>query len=222
MCEDGQGPVLLPGAGAWPDFSWKLLWVGALLPADLVEEVNTSACPVSRGRSAARSRRSGGIDDLVRMVAAKMDWSGRPGGPIHGRRHRRAAGDRAATEGAPSGADRDVRGASTWRWLGRVGLAARAIASPFRAPCPWITESRAAALQPVEKITAPTLLLWGDADPISPVAVGRHLEQRISGARLHIVAGGDHDLAQTHATEIAPLIDAPSRLIRRSAGVPAR
>ena len=59
---------------------------------------------------------------------------------------------------------------------------------------------------PVEQIAAPTLLLWGDADPISPVAVGRHLEQRISGARLHVVAGGDHDLAQTHATEIAPLI----------------
>ena len=44
--------------------------------------------------------------------------------------------------------------------------------------------------------------------PISPVAVGRHLEQRIPDARLHVVPGGDHDLAKTHAELVAPLIEA--------------
>jgi pimeloyl-ACP methyl ester carboxylesterase len=75
-------------------------------------------------------------------------------------------------------------------------------------PDAWITEAPAAALVPVERITAPTLLIWGDVDPISPVAVGKHLEQRIPGARLHVVAGGDHDVARTHAKEVAALIAA--------------
>ena len=60
---------------------------------------------------------------------------------------------------------------------------------------------------PVEKITAPTLLLWGDVDAISPAAVGRHLAERIPDAQLHVVPGGDHDVAQTHAAELAPLIE---------------
>ena len=53
----------------------------------------------------------------------------------------------------------------------------------------------------------PTLLLWGDSDPISPVGVGERLASLLPCARLHVVEGGDHDLAETHASEIAPLID---------------
>jgi hypothetical protein len=37
--------------------------------------------------------------------------------------------------------------------------------------------------------------------------VGRHLEQRIPEARLHVVPGGDHDLAKTHADLVASLIE---------------
>jgi pimeloyl-ACP methyl ester carboxylesterase len=71
----------------------------------------------------------------------------------------------------------------------------------------WITDGRASPPLPVERIAAPTLLVWGDADPISPVAVGKHLAERIPGARLHVVAGGDHDVASTHAGEVAALIE---------------
>ncbi len=70
----------------------------------------------------------------------------------------------------------------------------------------WITEPRATPSLPVERIVAPTLLLWGDADPISPLAVGRHLRDRIPGAYLQVVAGGRHDLARARAGEVAPLI----------------
>jgi len=56
-------------------------------------------------------------------------------------------------------------------------------------------------------ILIPTLLLWGDSDPISPVCVGERLAFLLPRARLHVVEGGDHDLAETHAAEIAPLID---------------
>ena len=89
-------------------------------------------------------------------------------------------------------------GASEWR-------------TDYRKSCPnaaaWILEPSVAAPLPVERIAAPTLLLWGDADPISPLAVGRHLEQRLPDARLHVVKGGSHDLARTHADEVAPLIE---------------
>jgi len=77
----------------------------------------------------------------------------------------------------------------------------------FPHAAPWITESRSSPFLPVEKIAAPTLLLWGDDDAISPAAVGRHLETRIPNARLHVVRGGGHDIAQTHAEQLAPLIE---------------
>ncbi|AKH39113.1 MULTISPECIES: alpha/beta fold hydrolase [Nitrosomonas] len=60
----------------------------------------------------------------------------------------------------------------------------------------------------LHKIKAPTLLLWGDADPISPVSVGLRLATLLPNANLHIVPGGDHNLVMVHAKEIAPLIDA--------------
>lgn len=56
-------------------------------------------------------------------------------------------------------------------------------------------------------ISAPALLLWGDADPISPIAVGRRLSELLPKAHLHVIAGGHHDLAYTHATIVASLID---------------
>ena len=31
--------------------------------------------------------------------------------------------------------------------------------------------------------------------------------QRLPDARLHVVKGGGHDIAQTHADEVAPLIE---------------
>jgi len=71
----------------------------------------------------------------------------------------------------------------------------------------WILEPAVRASVPVERIAAPTLLLWGDADPISPLAVGQHLLQRLPDAKLHVVKGGDHDLVRTHADEVTPLIE---------------
>jgi pimeloyl-ACP methyl ester carboxylesterase len=53
----------------------------------------------------------------------------------------------------------------------------------------------------------PTLLLWGDADPISPVAVGRRLASLLPQAHLVVLPAGTHDLAMERAAEVAPLID---------------
>jgi pimeloyl-ACP methyl ester carboxylesterase len=53
----------------------------------------------------------------------------------------------------------------------------------------------------------PTLLLWGDADPISPVKAGERLASVLPCAELHVIPGGEHDLACSHASVVAPLID---------------
>jgi pimeloyl-ACP methyl ester carboxylesterase len=70
----------------------------------------------------------------------------------------------------------------------------------------WITEVQEDLSSRLKEISAPTLLLWGDKDPISPVAVGEHLLGLLPKARLHVIKGGDHDLAQTHAEEVAAVI----------------
>ena len=70
----------------------------------------------------------------------------------------------------------------------------------------WITEVNEDPSPTLPLIAAPCLLIWGDADAISPPAVGRELCELLPDARLHIVRGGDHNLAQTHADQIAPLI----------------
>lgn len=60
-------------------------------------------------------------------------------------------------------------------------------------------------------VMAPALLLWGDADPISPVAVGQRLQGLLPNARLHVLPGGGHDLAHRHAATLAPRVDAHLR-----------
>jgi pimeloyl-ACP methyl ester carboxylesterase len=72
----------------------------------------------------------------------------------------------------------------------------------------WFTEFEADLSARLGAIQATTLLLWGDADPISPVALGEHLAKLLPNAQLHVVTGGTHDLAHQHAARVAPLIDA--------------
>lgn len=189
--------LFLPGSGASPDF-WKP--AGALLPAGWSKHYFGWPGLGSQPHDPAIK----GLDDLVGMVMDEMDApvdlvAQSMGGVIAARLaiEQPQKVRRLVLTVTSGGVDMAAFGASDWRPGYRRS---------FPHAAAWIYEPRTAAPQPVERITAPTLLLWGDADPISPVAVGRHLEQRISGARLHIVAGGDHDLAQTHAAEIAPLI----------------
>jgi 2-hydroxy-6-oxonona-2,4-dienedioate hydrolase len=70
----------------------------------------------------------------------------------------------------------------------------------------WIGEASEDLSDQIMSIEAPTLLLWGDSDPISPVAVGERLLSLLPNANLHVVRGGDHDLAQTHTPAVANLI----------------
>lgn len=72
----------------------------------------------------------------------------------------------------------------------------------------WVAEPQPDLSARIATIAAPTLLLWGDQDPLSPVGVGETLLSLLPRARLEIIAGGAHDLAVTHADQVAALIDA--------------
>lgn len=71
----------------------------------------------------------------------------------------------------------------------------------------WMAHERWDLSARLASVRAPTLLLWGDADPISPLAVGERLRRLLPLAPLHVLPGGGHDLAQTHAAAVAAHID---------------
>ena len=70
----------------------------------------------------------------------------------------------------------------------------------------WFVRHQSDLTGSLERICCPVLLIWGDADPISPVAVGQFLHRQIPHAELHIVSQGQHDLAYVHAEHVAQLI----------------
>ncbi len=72
----------------------------------------------------------------------------------------------------------------------------------------WFATETTDLSERLPEVAAPTLLLWGDADPFSPVAVGERLAMLLPDARLHVINGGDHDLGLHHAGQLAPLVDA--------------
>ena len=67
----------------------------------------------------------------------------------------------------------------------------------------WVTEERPDLTDRIGLISAPTLLIWGDADPISPLAVGRRLATLLPNGELVVVKGGTHSVARDHADEVA-------------------
>ena len=191
--------LFLPGAGGSPNF-WKP--VASALPAAWPKEhFGWPGLGAQPHDPAVR-----GLDDLVAMVAAKMDGpvdlvAQSMGGVIAARLAITRPGlvRRLVLTVTSGGVDMASMGASDWRAEYRQS---------FPNAAEWVYAPRNAAPQPVEKIAAPTLLLWGDNDPISPLAVGRHLAQKIPNAELYVLAGGDHSLGQNRATEVASLIEA--------------
>jgi pimeloyl-ACP methyl ester carboxylesterase len=91
----------------------------------------------------------------------------------------------------------DDLGCADWR---------SAYRAEFPNAAPWITEIREDLSGQLGQIHAPALLLWGDQDEITPIAVGERLCALLPNARLKVVPGGDHDFVRTHAAQIAPMI----------------
>lgn len=187
----------LPGTGGSPDF-WKP--VGSRLPGGWTKRY--FGWP---GLGAQPSDPSvNGYDDLVRLVEAEL---GGPvdlvaqsmGGVIAARLAlaHPALVRRLVLTATSGGVDMNAFAAADWRPDYRR-LHPEAAA--------WITERRAAADLPIERILCPTLLIWADGDPISPLAVGQHLKARLPAARLHIIASDSHMFAATRPDDVAPLI----------------
>lgn len=93
------------------------------------------------------------------------------------------------------GIDVGALGASDWR---------PNYVREFPAARRWIVEQRPDLTDRLTGVRAPALLIWGDADPISPLTVGRRLATLLPEARLVVVPGGDHALARDRPAEVAP------------------
>lgn len=80
----------------------------------------------------------------------------------------------------------------------------------YRAELPtvptWFVDDRTDLTDALARIRAPTLLVWSDADPISPPAIGTFLAARIAGARQVTIAGGTHAFAHERPDEVAAAI----------------
>jgi non-heme chloroperoxidase len=72
----------------------------------------------------------------------------------------------------------------------------------------------------VAKIDVPTLVIHGDADRIVPFSTaGERTAKLIKGAQLHVVTGGPHNIAWTHADEVnSALVNFLSKAAAREAG----
>jgi pimeloyl-ACP methyl ester carboxylesterase len=93
-----------------------------------------------------------------------------------------------------------------------AGLGASEWRADYRAAFPgaaaWITEQTVDFTAELPELRAPTLLLWGDRDPISPVAIGQRLAELIDASVLRVIPGGTHDLALEQPDEVAAAIAA--------------
>ena len=59
----------------------------------------------------------------------------------------------------------------------------------------------------LHRLRIPTLLLWSDADEISPRAVGEHLSRLLPDSKLIVIKGGDHMFARDRPAEVTPHIE---------------
>lgn len=189
--------LFLPGAGGSADF-WKP--VGSRLPADWPKHY--FGWPGLGHQSHDPAVKS--LDDLVQLAVKEIEGpvdlvAQSMGGVIAARiaLERPSLVRRLVLCVTSGGVDMAGLGAADWRPDYRKS---------FPNAADWITAARASPPLPVERIEAKILLIWGDSDAISPVAVGRHLAQRLPNAELEIVPGGHHDVASTHADHVARLI----------------
>ncbi|HET9956409.1 MAG TPA: alpha/beta hydrolase [Polyangiaceae bacterium] len=75
----------------------------------------------------------------------------------------------------------------------------------------WFVEDASDFGPRLGEIEQPCLLVFGDRDPIAPLAVGQFLKTGLRQARLEILPGATHDLEQEFPDQLASLIEAHLR-----------
>ena len=192
--------IFLPGLAADPDF-WRP--AGGLLPAD-VEKIylgwpglgNQPSSPDIRcfADLVARVDRAIG-NGPADLVAQSM------GGAValQATLDRPERVRRVVLTGTSGGIDVAALGGADWRpgYVREYPDARLAIIGDW----PDLTARLPLVRQPV-------LLLWGDADPISPVAVAERLAALLPRSALVLIPGGDHGFPASRPTETAAAIQA--------------
>lgn len=192
--------LFLPGAGGDPNF-WKPL--GERLPS--AWRKTWFSWP---GLGAQRdSPDIAGWEDLVGLVEAELDdvpvdlLAQSMGGWVamqvllrHPDKVRRVV-----LSVTSAGVDMAALGAADWR-------------ADYRRTNPdaagWITGPVPNLADRLHDVRQPTLLLWENSDPISPLAVGERLLSLLPNADLHVSPGDDHAHVVTRAEALAPLVAA--------------
>ncbi|CAN0627239.1 AB hydrolase-1 domain-containing protein [Burkholderia multivorans] len=191
--------LFLPGASGNTAF-WKPLASELTVPADkvMVGYPGFGDEPVASDVD--------GLDDLVRLVVSRIDQPtaliAQSMGGIIAVRAALARPDlvtHLVLTVTSGGMDVAALGARDWR--------AEFVEANPSLPR-WFVSFKSDLTHELGKITQPVLLLWGDADPISPVAIGQRLLELLPDACMHVVPGGNHDLAYVHAMKLAPIVDA--------------
>jgi pimeloyl-ACP methyl ester carboxylesterase len=190
--------LLLPGVGADGRAFWQP--VADLLPANwekvFVDWPGLGTIPPSPD--------VGGFDDLVARIVALIDKpcvlaAQSMGGVIAMRAalQRREAVSALVLTATSGGIDLAPFGVEDWR----PGYRATYPQAPA-----WVYEHGPDLSSALAGLDIPTLLVWGTADPISPLAVGRHLARLLPRATLVEIECDDHRVARIHADTVAAAI----------------
>jgi pimeloyl-ACP methyl ester carboxylesterase len=70
----------------------------------------------------------------------------------------------------------------------------------------WFIDDTSDFTDRLGTVRIPSLVISGDADPLSPVRVGVFLRENLVSAALQVVSGGTHSMAHDEPDRIAPLI----------------
>jgi pimeloyl-ACP methyl ester carboxylesterase len=203
-----EGPLsrhllFLPGAGADPNF-WKPVgermpaaWASTYLrwpgighnPPDAQVQTFEELVSLAERRLLDLTRSGAAVDVLAHSMggAIALDLALRQKASIR----------RLVLMVTSGGLPVEAFGASDWRPGYRV---------EYPNAAEWLYAARPDHTSRLHEVTQPTLLIWGDSDPISPPAVGKEFERRMPNASLVVLPGGTHALAFERPDEVAALI----------------